>query len=466
MENNKAYLQKIHWVFLLGIAYSAAQFITPRFVDDRSSYWIEFFLETFLAISIEFAALGVITGKWKESLICSAIGLVPAALQVYFIFHESSPVILRIIQYIVAYSPLLVFMGLVYGWSKRLVPAFFLLMIAGTTDILVFFSVDSLLSFISWINMDRPYYYNDSRTLFNSLTAVFSVFGFVFKIIIICEIINYLHGKNYSGKATLINLGNIYTKGNCLLLFITFHILFFVLISGFSNYIENYISIALRSSAYGSFGSKSFQDYLKIMGAITIILGLSAIMFFAWYKRKFLLEAFISLGIRSKFLYWIIQFPFVGIIIFAILVALSNEKKDYIEKLESMGRFAGSSTGAVSGIALTVISLLVIDSIVRGLSVSTTAAIATLVLFIWMMASKTGYYAMLLINLFSILALLISPFFIKEWEGPSLFWLIPFTLINTVQLVLFFPVYHFEEFEYIPVEDPLPKSHENVHLFG
>jgi formate-dependent nitrite reductase membrane component NrfD len=69
------------------------------------------------------------------------------------------------------------------------------------------------------------------------------------------------------------------------------------------------------------------------------------------------------------------------------------------------------------------------------------------------------------LNILFLVATIISVVFIKN-EGLPILQLFPFVLASMTQLILIFPIYHFEEFEYIPVENPVAEMPENAHLFG
>lgn len=456
MENNKAYLQKLHWVFLLAIGYGLLYMF--RLFDRDVNLWTQILVTGGLSITIQFVALGIITKKTKETIIAWGTGFIPLITEAC-IATDAMPPAMRIALFFLYHLPLLVYMGLLYGWNRKLVPAYFFIMIALSFETMGFVADKNISDLIAEMTSDRIY---DMKYI----GLACRILTFVCLIICVCEIMNYLQGKKYGGKTTLLNLGNEYKKGISILLFIILHLAFFVVVTGIGQSIMDFVRMIIRSDR-GSVEPTAYHVFTKIMGIPFVLMQIGAAVFLAWYQRKFLLESFISFGVSSRLVYWIMQVPLLGIFGYIVAVSSGIEKNTVAEKVGTLEKLAASSPTAVSVIFFLLMGIRLImhiSSFGEGEGIVIVSDIINMLLFIWLMAAKSGYYAALALNFLSLVFLLLSPFLIGDGEGISLAWILPFATINVVQLILFLPVYHLEEFEYMPAGDPVSEKPENVHL--
>ena len=80
-----------------------------------------------------------------------------------------------------------------------------------------------------------------------------------------------------------------------------------------------------------------------------------------------------------------------------------------------------------------------------------------------MTVDKTGYYVNLVLNLALLTTGVFAVFTIHltDQHIGSMFALV---LLNCVHLLLVYPVYHIDDFEYVPAEDPEASPNKEFHL--
>lgn len=461
MENNKAYLQKIHWVFLLAAGYSLLYVFTSAWMDRAMFERKSFTLLNIFHISFLFAALGIITSQWKKTLIAWSIGILIIAADFFLVPDKSIPFVVRFLLLFLSYTPLVVFMGLSFGFTKKLLPAILLIVVANHIQLLGDYSPEGLEDFISRISRMLGYR-RDLEMLFRIISIICRTAVFVFQVILLSELMNYLQGKKQAGKTLLLNLGNEYKKTNSLIVFWVCRVMFIVFIAGTASILKNYAYLFSRKLE--NFPDKNILLYFRYTGIFNLIMIIAAALFYAWYMRKFLLEYFITYNIRSKFLYWLLLLPVVGLIAFIIINADAAEQKEYNQKVNTIGQFAASSTAAITTLFFTSYTIRLILSF-GGEAIYIIYCIAIVLLFIWIITSKTGYYVSLGLNMLLLAASIVSVILAKK-DGPPIYLLFPFVLAGAIQLILIFPIYHFEEFEYTPSENPVAEIPGNAHLFG
>lgn len=285
---------------------------------------------------------------------------------------------------------------------------------------------------------------------------------FTLKIICLCEAINYLQKKDYGKKLTLLNLGNTYTRPSGILLFVILHLSFLVLPAGIFGHIEYYVEVL--GGRWDQYIIPAYTKFYRVYGLFHLLFQLAAILFFAWYHRKFLLEAFINFNVRSRFVYWLAMIPVIGLIAFVIAIAVGRQNNTYKRKLESLEQLGSSRVGAVTAIILAILGIRLIANLVQGSSAAIIADLVSFILVIWMMSSVIGYWVLLTLNIALVLLTCTAPFYLDPGSDIQLGIMLPYGLLGIVQAVLILPVYHFTQFEYIPAEDPLFEKPENVHL--
>lgn len=440
MENNKAYLKNIHWVFFIAIAYSAlVTFGQPwllRQLEPRTTILILFSLQS----SLMYGALGIATAKWKGVLIAwvaimalqLANFILPSSsslnVPVFFLFFFLSPV------------PLVVFIVLQAGWSKRILvvyPGILAVIMATSISANPRYQVFSLFRSIAFRS-------GSTLDVFSFISATAAL---VFSIIAICELLNYARGKNYTGKSTLLNLGNDYPKLNSLISFWALKVVLLLLL--------------IRSTAPLNF-FRSFADnkpmalFYLCISIVSVLSAAGAALFLTWYLRKFLLEYFITFNIPSKFLYWLSLLPVIGFIAFLIIQANTEKQERYHQKTATIGSFAASSAAAVTTLFFIGLFIRLLMQIGEGDPIFIVSLVISALLFIWLMTDKTGYYVSLVLMLLAVVILMaVGIKFGIAGEEISLPW--GLLLFNLAQLIFIYPIYHFDNFLYIPAEIPEPE---------
>lgn len=456
MENNKAYLRNIHWVFFIAIAHGLVYVFFQSWLIRQFEFSnrTPFYIASVLYALLFYTALGCLTSKWKEALIACGISLLPTTIDFLFL-PASFNLTVRITSFLFGPLPLLLFIALQTGWQKKLVGTYFLLLAATGIFSLGFYAPgnEALRSF------SGPSLNFDTLLSLGLWMAVF-----VFQVIVVGELLNYLRGKHNAGSTVLLNLGNDYSKPNNLITFWVLKTMLIVLFLGSARAMDSYIKISARD--YSFFKHKDANEFYLYTSVIHTLSFVAIALFLAWYLRKFVLENFITWNVQSKFLYWLSMVPVIGFIVF-VLLQLDNPKQHrYSNKVATIGSFASGSTAAITTIFFIGLFIRLIMRISDGDITFIVSLILSVLLFIWLMADKTGYYVSLGLVALALFIIIVAGFWLRTTgdlgeEFPLVFALL---LFNLVQLILIFPVYHFDQFEYIPAEDPHPEP-VGEHLF-
>ncbi len=448
MENNKAYLKKIHWVFLIGFVSVLLEIFLKKWFESVSSGRTAYIILYSISFSCLYASLGIATSKWKETAIAWGIEvLIYYAFQL-FLFDEESlyNVYIRFVYFILYSFPIVVFFALQYGWTKKLISIYFACIALSCVSSLSFYAHEAIKtavrSFRDYPDAGMNFFIGLSKTA-----------GTVFTIICLCELNNFMLGKKDTWKTALLNPGNEYSKLNSLITFWMMKVMLLIIVAGAGYYIYNYLGSITNTYRLTNGNTIQLRQYYHIIGIIYILSFVATTLMFVWYLRKFLLEYFISYNISSKFLYWISLFPFIGSFVFAILQLHDTKQGVYEEKVHTIGNFAASSSTAITTIFIIIYFLRLIFRIEGGNGIFIASIIASFLLFFWFISDRTGYYVILGLTML-VLAGLLVVIFIGHWETPVIPLAFSLFLFNIIQLVLTFPVYHFEEFEYITAENP------------
>jgi hypothetical protein len=160
--------------------------------------------------------------------------------------------------------------------------------------------------------------------------------------------------------------------------------------------------------------------------------------------------------------------PGIGFIVW--LVMLTNERQERFEdKKGEIERFASSSPRAVTVIIVLLMAFQFFRSFEPEAVGAYTAVLimATIIsygLFLWMTNQRLGFYVNLYLS-FGILFFLLAG--LLFWTSRSYIYafgiLFAFMLYNVAQLILIYPVYHFEDFSYIDEEPADEKNEEGQH---
>jgi len=263
-------------------------------------------------------------------------------------------------------------------------------------------------------------------------------------VLLMCELLNYAAGKANGFQSRIINPGNDYNKLTGTIIFWTLKTFIYLSVLGCIRMLKSYIGFF--SDYYD--GSYSFLKWYYLFSFImTTFILLAA----AWYLRKFLLEFFLTYNFSSRFLYWSLLLPVIGFFVWLVMLADSDRQPEYKQRKKTMEDFAGSSPNGIIVIFIIAIALRLLVSFMAG---HTGAVFTNLItgLFFWLLvSSRTGYYINLYMNFLLLVAFVMLPFFHIEKDIASI--VFPLLLLNTVQLVLIYPAFHFDAFSYTSYDE-------------
>jgi hypothetical protein len=463
MKNNTAYLKQIHWVLLLSVASSIiAIYFSPwlydqfRAGDYSNSSNNTAYASIILSIingGIAYVGIAIATSKRKESIIAYIFS------QVIFIAFILTPGAFSgfksILFFITAPIPLTVFFALQTNWKKQL-PIIYLAVLLGS---LIF----TMSSFGELPMMRMSSSFGRRHEIWGDLLrVVYYTVTKVFHVIFLCELLNYLHSDTKKPRTLLLNLGNQYEKLNGFFAFWVMKTSMLLIAFGAASYLG--VFLESRPGRYSEDYVES-RKYFIIIGTISLLGAILLILFIAWYLRRLLLEYFITYNVRSKFLYWLALIPIIGFLSFLFMETNQVKERNYDQKIDTMGNFAGSSTAAISTIAFIGLFL----RLVFRLSDTDPAIVLSVVLagalFTWMIYSTVAYYLNLVVTLLALIAIIVFSY-ITGYMRDEIIFLFALLLISLSQLVLFLPVYHFDKFLYTPGENPEPVPDQPRDIFA
>jgi hypothetical protein len=457
MENNKAYLQRIHWVFLVALPaallFAFSDYWLVKLISRESRYY--FMGLNMIPGTFFYIALGVCTQKWKPIGIAFIVYALLHTLDYVLYEKDRFDIIQRIILFFLSPLPLVTFLAVQYGWRKRLIGVYFLATILSNILFSGFYSMQGLGDNV------RGFITISSKT--ESIVTIFtSMASLVCAVIFMCELMNYIKGKTIGSKSRLINLGNDYNQLQSGLGFWALKMLIWVTLVSCAQHITNHVLYFSRSSSIDS----NIQRYFLFIGIITVLSNVCTTLLLGWYLRKFMIEYIITYNNHSKFLYWFSLLPVVGIFAFIIAHFDNSKQAKHSEKLASMAQFAASSTASVTTIFFILLSFrLLFRMISGGEPYFIISLVISVLLFVWMMNDRVGFYVNMTLNLLLLAAGMVIVFATEIGGGGGIAVLFGIVLLNVIHLVLLYPVYHFHDFEYIPAEDPDAATTKEFHLF-
>jgi hypothetical protein len=459
MENNKAYLKNIHWVLLIAVAASLLSVYSHRWMTGLFSYSSRapLFILAALSSLLLYTALVIVTFKWKEALIAWGAGLLLSAIKFFLLSPADFNLPVNALLFLLSPVPLFIFLALQVGWQKKLLGIYFLLLAAMRISTLSFYAPMGISEALQIFTFEPE----SPRKIYSVISQTAS---FIFLFIVINELLNYARGKNYTGKAVLLNLGNDYSRINSLLTFWILKTTLIVLLAGSTSAISNYLKIPFRGMFQAS--HKPLSQFLFYTGIIDILSFTAIALFLSWYLRKFVLESLITYNIPSKLLYWLTLLPLIGFFVFLAAQSGNEKQEGYNEKVTTIGRLAASSSVAVTTVFFIVFIIRLLLRIGGGDTLLIFSLIISVILFTCMMFYKTAFYVSIGLTLLVLAGITAGIIWsrITEASGENLPLLFFLFLFNLVQLIFLFPVYHFDQFRYIPGENPDPEPGEEQLL--
>jgi hypothetical protein len=451
MKNNTAYLKQIHWVLLLSVAYAITGiyfqpwlyelFRGENYSNPSGNTVYASIILSVINGGITYAGIGIATSKWRESIIAFILSEV---IFIVFILTPGNFSGLKSILYFFTIPlPLTLFFALQTNWKKQLLIIYLAVLLGSLILTMSSFGELPILRMSSGFGRRHEIWGDILRIVYYIATKLFQV-------IFLCELLNYLHSDTKKPRTLLINLGNQYDKLNGFIAFWVMKTSMLLIAFGAASYIRVFLEGGSRKY---SDDYQEFRKYYLIMGIISIAGAVLLILFIAWYLRRLLLEYFITYNVRSKFLYWLALIPFIGFLSFLFMETNQVKERNYNQKIDTMGNFAGSSTAAISSIAFIALFLRMVFRLSNTDPAIVLSVVIAAALFTWMIYSTVAYYLNLVVTLLALIAIIVISY-ITGYVKEEMIFLIALLLISLSQLVLFLPVYHFDKFLYTPAENP------------
>lgn len=462
MENNKSYLQQIHWIALLGCVV-AIFFLCPfwgilRF-EDFSKYAR---YNTMAIVLLPFIGLGIATKKWKEA----GIALGATLLVFYFAPVKQrwgQPLPPGIYPYIVYPLTLLLFVAQVAGFNKKTLLAY---PVCVLSFFLMFGIRDLRGGFLRTVDIRDIH--DDKWVLIGF--SVLLIAAFVTQIIMICEAIRYAQGKADFTKNRIIDLGNDFSKGNAWLAFWCIKGTIWKLMINFLELSSHIIDKSHTEKRYGSSGSGQAIafNYIHTESSINLFCWIAAGLLLAWYLRTLVLEIFFTYDLRSKLLYWVLLLPVIGSIALAFSLGSARRQTVYAEKVNNIGHFVAAGHKPVSIFFGSIMAIWFLLNLVSN-NLNGIIWMVPFVLYFGMISDEKGYSVNLVFNLVCLVASCIIAPMVSGWDPQTTALVLTLIWLATVHAIYIFPAIHFKEFEYTPAEDPTVGLHIDssgeTHLF-
>lgn len=457
MENNKAYLQRIHWVFLVAVPaavlFSYAGYWLGEFKSTESSFYF-YLLRNFIPGLFFYLALGVCTNKWKATAIAFGLYAAACAMEAYALNPGKFDLPASILIFFFNNVPIVLFLLIAYGWDRKLATCYLFAMVLSYVLFSGFYTAQGL-------GQQVEGFIHISPKAEQVITVFTGTASLVCGVIFMCELMNYMQGKTVGNKTRLLNLGNDYDPLQTWISFWSLKTLIWITLIGCAQQIGNY-TMYFRSSFMGD---SDINKYMLFITLVTLLTGICAAMLLGWYLRKFMIESMITYNSDSKFLYWFSLLPVVGIFAFIISQFDSKKQVKHSDKVASIGQFAASSTTSVTAVFFILLCARLFFRLISGDATYLVISLfISVLLFAWMINHRLGFYVNMLLNL-ALLAGGMIVLFTTEIRAAGIGLLFGLVLLNLTHLVLLYPVYHFHDFEYIPAEDPDKADNKEFHLF-
>ncbi|NOT50740.1 MAG: hypothetical protein HOP10_05640 [Chitinophagaceae bacterium] len=448
MENNKGYLRQLGIIFLITfLSAVAVEIVVEQIFRDDLAFYSENMAWVYAVYSVSaivfYITLGVATKKWTAAIGGLIAFVIIQTLQ-YFLFEEEKIQVnitdnLYFLFIRIAYLlPSIVFFIIAKTPAKKLPLILFVLLILQLSYNTTYRSAEgfNFLDEVFRMGLNIPSY------IFNVLV---SIIVSVISLVAFCELLNFGENRNRGWSLHIINPGNEYSKVNATVLFWVLKCGIYFCLLGCISYLKNYDEFLGDRYGSGNAGIK-LQYFLTLFFLIFTMLAI------AWYLRKFMLEYFATYNFTSRFLYWFLLLPVIGFFAWLVMLAESRKQENFAERERSIQSFAASKP---DGIIVVFIILMVLRfSLAFTYNLPAEFIISTLVsigLFVWLVRSRTGYYVNLYLNLFLVVLILLL-IFLNE-ASSDIYLLFPLLLMNTVQLVLIYPAFHFSAFSYLSYEE-------------
>jgi hypothetical protein len=443
-KSRSAYLKVFPLVFLIGLVITAMQ-LYREYHQQALKDQLNLFEwgAAILQISSIWVAVGLAFKQWKAALIALGVA-VAVAFTEYFLYKSGImndiPIALRYLySYLInfTFTPILVFGLLCFRKQGML---FFLPFILVSTVLIImqvgcnYLETSPYNSWYFLFNIDRLLEVPVGEHSFHAL----NLFKFTANMAVItCTFI--LIGEAYTAamnpqkwkQLLRIDLSTNYTRAGAITLFYTLRLLINIMVIGLLAF-----PLAFSGTSY-RFG---FRNILPHTIILAIISGIALLFFLVQYYRKFLVEYFIAHRQTPKWLFWLVNIPIFGMLIFP-LAALSFSEKT---KEEERTHFFYNKAIYVPRAWWLMGVMVLVGFLILGFSpkymvhdTQWMLLVFELGLLIWLTADISGYYAMLALAFICFIVFFSQH--TRSDESTTTWYLAMFNILN---LVILLPVFH------------------------
>ena len=197
------------------------------------------------------------------------------------------------------------------------------------------------------------------------------------------------------------------------------------------------IAFSMAFSGEGHFG---FRDIKPITIVLAIVCGIALLVFLIRYYRKFLVEYFISRNHQTQWLFWIVNIPIIGMLVFPIVALDLNEKTTEEERTQffyNKAIYAPRAWWLIGVMALTGFLILGFSPKYMIHETQWLLWAFEVCLLIWLAADISGYYAMLVLAFISFIV-----FFSQHprTDESTITWYV--VIFNIINLIILLPVFN------------------------
>ena len=292
-----------------------------------------------------------------------------------------------------------------------------------------------------------------SYRVLNLLSYLFNCAAVCTTFIMIGECFTAAAHKKRINNLFRVDLSTRYTSTSALSLFYALRLIINLLVVGLYAYPLAYFFESGRIYYKG-------QSLLTL--CLVMVAGLACLAAVTLYYRKFLVEYFISIPKKISWLFWIVNIPMVGMLVFPFVALFSGANKSEEERTLfyfNDARYYQKPLKILTAmLVLSVLSMWLTQSMRAGSNVYWVLWLVNLALLIWYATSITGYYVVL--GVAGVMQLVFcSLIFIEKqsYKGnlPSFgysessfyqfsmsLWLI--SAFNVIQYIILLPIFHLQ----------------------
>jgi hypothetical protein len=443
-KSRSAYLKVFPLVFLLALVITAMQlyreYHQPEFKGDNTLLeWSVVILQ----IGGIWVAVGLAFKQWKAALFALGTALAILALE-YFIYKsgimKDVPIAVRYVyEFLISFyfTPMLVFALLCF--RKQGILYFLPFILFGTALLIVQVGFNYLETspYNRWyflFRIDRLLEVPVGERSFRAL----NLFKFTANMAFITCMYTLI-GEAYTAamnpqkwkQLLRIDLSTNYSRAGAITLFFSLRLLISILVVGM---------LTFPMAASGSGGRFYFGHIALHTLILAIVAGIALLVFVILYYRKFLVEYFIANGHKTQWLFWIVNMPIIGMLIFPIAALDMNRKTTEEERTQffyNKAIYAPRAWGIIGVMALTGFFILGFSPKYQVGEIQWGLWGFEVCLLIWLAADISGYYAMLALAFISFIVFFSQQ--IRSDESIITWYTVMFNIVN---LIILLPVFH------------------------